>query len=282
MSKELPNECKSTNTPIEVTELMLSGMTAKTDLSIVKMLLLGILAGAFIAFGAEASSLAAHNITATGLQRLIMGCVFPVGLIMVVLLGAELFTGNCMMVAALTDRRIGIGRLLRNWVVVYVGNLVGALIVVGLVNATGQLGYSENGLAVLTMKIAATKTGLDFGAAFCGGILCNVLVCIAVLLAMASKNVIGKIAGIWFPIMAFVLSGFEHSIANMYYIPAGILAATNPAYAASAQVAGVDLSGLDIMGFLSNIVPVTLGNIVGGASIALVLWAVHARKKRVA
>lgn len=282
MSKELPNECKSTNTPIEVTELMLSGMTAKTDLSIVKMLLLGILAGAFIAFGAEASSLAAHNITATGLQRLIMGCVFPVGLIMVVLLGAELFTGNCMMTAALADRRIGIGGLVRNWVVVYLGNLIGALIVVVLVNATGQLGYSENGLAVLTMKIAATKTSLSFGAAFAGGILCNVLVCIAVLLALASCSVIGKIAGIWFPIMAFVLSGFEHSIANMYYIPAGILAATNPAYAAAAQAAGVDLSGLDIMGFLSNIVPVTLGNIVGGTAIALVLWAVHARKKRVA
>ena len=282
MPKETPNECNSTNTPAQVAELMLSGMTAKADLSIAKMLLLGILAGAFIAFGAEASSLAAHNITATGLQRLIMGCVFPVGLIMVVLLGTELFTGNCMMIAALADRRIGVTRLLRNWVMVYLGNLIGALVVVVLVNFTGQLGYSENGLAVLTMKIAATKSSLSFGAAFAGGILCNILVCIAVLLAMASRNVIGKIAGIWFPIMAFVLSGFEHSVANMYYIPAGILAAANPAYAASAQAAGIDLSCLDIMGFLSNLVPVTLGNIVGGAAIALVMWAVYARKRRAA
>ena len=282
MSKETPNECNSTNTPAQVAELMLSGMTAKADLSIAKMLLLGILAGAFIAFGAEASSLAAHNITATGLQRLIMGCVFPVGLIMVVLLGTELFTGNCMMIAALADRRIGVTRLLRNWVMVYLGNLIGALVVVVLVNFTGQLGYSENGLAVLTMKIAATKSSLSFGAAFAGGILCNILVCIAVLLAMASRSVIGKIAGIWFPIMAFVLSGFEHSVANMYYIPAGILAAANPAYAASAQAAGIDLSCLDIMGFLSNLVPVTLGNIVGGAAIALVMWAVYARKRRAA
>lgn len=282
MPKETPNECNSTNTPAQVTELMLSGMTAKADLSIAKMLLLGILAGAFIAFGAEASSLAAHNITATGLQRLIMGCVFPIGLIMVVLLGTELFTGNCMMVAALADKRIGVTRLLRNWIMVYLGNLIGALIVVVLVNLTGQLGYSENGLAVLTMKIAATKSSLSFGAAFAGGILCNILVCIAVLLAMASRSVIGKIAGIWFPIMAFVLSGFEHSVANMYYIPAGILAAANPAYAASAQAAGIDLSCLDIMGFLSNLVPVTLGNIVGGAAIALVMWAVYARKKRAA
>lgn len=271
-----------TNSPVQVTELMLSGMTAKADFSVAKMLLLGILAGAFIAFGAEASSLAAHNITATGLQRLIMGCVFPVGLIMVVLLGAELFTGNCMMTAALADRRIGVAGLLRNWIVVYLGNLIGALIVVALVNLTGQLGYSENGLSVLTMKIAATKSSLSFGAAFAGGVLCNILVCIAVLLAMASRSVIGKIAGIWFPIMAFVLSGFEHSVANMYYIPAGILAATNPAYAASAQAAGIDLSCLDIMGFLSNLVPVTLGNIVGGAAIALVMWAVYARKKRAA
>lgn len=271
-----------TNSPVQVTELMLSGMTAKTDFSVAKMFLLGILAGAFIAFGAEASSLAAHNITATGLQRLIMGCVFPVGLIMVVLLGAELFTGNCMMTAALADRRIGVAGLLRNWIVVYLGNLIGALIVVALVNLTGQLGYSENGLAVLTMKIAATKSSLSFGAAFAGGILCNILVCIAVLLALASRSVIGKIAGIWFPIMVFVLSGFEHSVANMYYIPAGILAATNPAYAASAQAAGIDLSCLDIMGFLSNLAPVTLGNIVGGAAIALVMWAVYARKERAA
>lgn len=271
-----------TNSPVQVTELMLSGMTAKADFSVAKMFLLGILAGAFIAFGAEASSLAAHNITATGLQRLIMGCIFPVGLIMVVLLGAELFTGNCMMTAALADRRIGVAGLLRNWIVVYLGNLIGALVVVALVNLTGQLGYSENGLAVLTMKIAATKSSLSFGAAFAGGVLCNILVCIAVLLALASRSVIGKIAGIWFPIMAFVLSGFEHSVANMYYIPAGILAATNPAYAASAQAAGIDLSRLDIMGFLSNLVPVTLGNIVGGAAIALVMWAVYARKKRAA
>lgn len=268
-----------TNAPAQVTELMLAGMTGKSKLPVVKMFLLGILAGAFIAFGAEASSLAAHNVTQVGIQRLIMGCVFPVGLIMVVLLGTELFTGNCMMVAAVADKRVKFAMLLRNWVVVYLGNLIGAALIVLLVSATGQLGYSSNGLAVLTIKIAAAKTGLSFGAAFAGGILCNVLVCVAVLLAMASKSIIGKIMGIWFPIMAFVLSGFEHSVANMYYIPAGIFASMNPAYAAAAQEAGVNMANLNALGFLGNIVPVTLGNIVGGAAIALVMWFCFRRNK---
>ena len=268
-----------TNAPAQVTELMLAGMTGKSKLPVVKMFLLGILAGAFIAFGAEASSLAAHNVTQVGIQRLIMGCVFPVGLIMVVLLGTELFTGNCMMIAVVADKRVKFAMLLRNWVVVYLGNLVGAALIVLLVSATGQLGYSSNGLAVLTIKIAAAKTGLSFGAAFAGGILCNVLVCVAVLLAMASKSIIGKIMGIWFPIMAFVLSGFEHSVANMYYIPAGIFASMNPAYAAAAQEAGVNMANLNALGFLGNIVPVTLGNIVGGAAIALVMWFCFRRNK---
>ena len=268
-----------TNAPAQVTELMLAGMTGKSKLPVVKMFLLGILAGAFIAFGAEASSLAAHNVTQVGIQRLIMGCVFPVGLIMVVLLGTELFTGNCMMIAAVADKRVKFAMLLRNWVVVYLGNLVGAALIVLLVSATGQLGYSSNGLAVLTIKIAAAKTGLSFGAAFAGGILCNVLVCVAVLLAMASKSIIGKIMGIWFPIMAFVLSGFEHSVANMYYIPAGIFASMNPAYAAAAQEAGVNMANLNALGFLGNIVPITLGNIVGGAAIALVMWFCFRRNK---
>lgn len=269
-----------TNAPAQVAELMLVGMTGKSKLPLVKMFLLGILAGAFIAFGAEASSLAAHNVTQVGIQRLIMGCVFPVGLIMVVLLGTELFTGNCMMVAAVADKRVKLAMLLRNWIVVYLGNLIGAALIVLLVSATGQLGYSSNGLAVLTIKIAAAKTGLSFGAAFAGGILCNVLVCIAVLLAMASKSIIGKIAGIWFPIMAFVLSGFEHSVANMYYIPAGIFASMNPAYATAAQEAGVNMANLNALGFLGNIVPVTLGNFVGGAVIALVMWFCFARDKK--
>lgn len=269
-----------TNAPAQVAELMLVGMTGKSKLPLVKMFLLGILAGAFIAFGAEASSLAAHNVTQVGIQRLIMGCVFPVGLIMVVLLGTELFTGNCMMVAAVADKRVKLAMLLRNWIVVYLGNLIGAALIVLLVSATGQLGYSSNGLAVLTIKIATAKTGLSFGAAFAGGILCNALVCIAVLLAMASKSIIGKIAGIWFPIMAFVLSGFEHSVANMYYIPAGIFASMNPAYAAAAQEAGVNMANLNALGFLGNIVPVTLGNIVGGAVIALVMWFCFARDKK--
>ena len=265
-------------TPAQLAQAMVAGMTAKAALPLGRMFLLAMLAGAFIALGAQAANVAAHTISAVGLQRLVMGCVFPVGLIMVVLLGAELFTGNCMMLAALAAKEVSVGKLLRSWVVVYVGNLVGALCIVALVNATGQLGYSDAGLAVLTIKIAATKCGLTPLAACCGGILCNVLVCIAVLLAMAARDVGGKVLGIWFPVMAFVLSGFEHSIANMYYIPAGLLALSNPAYAAAAEAAGVATEALTLSGMAGNLCFVTLGNIIGGALVALVLWYCHGKR----
>ncbi len=274
-------EITMTNTPAQTAATMLAAMTGKAGLPLAKMFLLALMAGAFIAIGAEAANIAAHNITQTGVQRLVMGCIFPVGLIMVVLLGAELFTGNCMMIAPLCDKRIKAAGLLRNWVVVYLGNFVGAMIVVVLVNLSGQLGYSEGGLAALTMKIAVTKSSLDPFTAFASGIMCNVLVCIAVLLAMSSKTVMGKIAGIWFPIMTFVLSGFEHCVANMYYIPAGILAAANPSYAAAASAAGVSLDALTFAGFAANLVPVTLGNIVGGCVVALLMWYCHGRAKKV-
>ncbi len=269
-----------TSTPAQLTETMLTGMTNKSKLPLLKMFVLAMCAGAFIAFGAQAANIASHNITEVGIQRLVMGCVFPIGLIMVVFLGTELFTGNCMMIAALTDRRIGIGKLLRNWVVVYLGNMAGAALIVLLVNGAGQLGYSSNGLAVLTIKIAATKAGMAFGPAVCAGILCNTLVCIAVLLAMASQNAIGKMVGIWFPVMTFVMSGFEHSIANMYYIPAGIFASMNPTYAGAAQEAGVNMANLNVMGFLNNLVPVTLGNIIGGCLVALIMWGCYAYKAK--
>ena len=271
------------NSPAQIVDVMIQSGETKAALPIGKMFVLGILAGVFIAFGAEASSLAAHNMTLVGITRLVTGCVFPVGLIMVVLLGSELFTGNCLMVGALFNRKIGIGRLLRNWVVVYLGNLVGSLIIVELVNLTGQLGYSSNALAAFTIKIAASKVALGFGAAFVSGILCNILVCVAVLLASASKTIIGKIVAIWFPIMAFVVSGFEHSIANMYYIPAGMLAAMNPAYADAAHTLyGTSTAGLTLSGFLDNLVPVTLGNIVGGILIGTAMWFCYGRRKAAA
>lgn len=262
-----------------VAEAMLKSSETKGALPLLKMLLLGILAGMFIAFGAQLANLASHNITAVGLQRLVMGCVFPIGLIMVIILGAELFTGNCMMLAGLVDKRIGVKALVRNWVVVYVGNLLGSLLVVGLVYAAGQWGYSSNELGAFTIKVAAAKAGMAFGPAFASGICCNVLVCLAVLLGMASKTPVGKALGAFVPVMTFVTSGFEHSIANMYYLFAGFAAQGNAAYA---QVATqlYDLTGaVTASGIAGNLLAVTLGNIVGGCCVGLVYYYCYGRKQ---
>lgn len=260
-------------------EAMLKSSETKGALPLFKMLLLGILAGMFIAFGAQLANLASHNITAVGIQRLVMGCVFPIGLIMVIILGAELFTGNCMMVAGLVDKRIGAAALVRNWVVVYLGNFIGSLIVVGLVYAAGQWGYSSNELGAFTIKVAAAKAGLAFGPAFASGICCNVLVCLAVLLGMAAKTPVGKAVGAFVPVMTFVTSGFEHSIANMYYLFAGLLAQGNAAYADVANSLYGLAGAITASGVAGNLVAVTLGNIVGGCCVGLVYWYCYGRKQ---
>ena len=265
-----------TNAPAQVTELMLAGMTGKSKLPVVKMFLLGILAGAFIAFGAEASSLAAHNVTQVGIQRLIMGCVFPVGLIMVVLLGTELFTGNCLMVTGLFDKRFGIGPILRNWLIVYIGNFVGALLIAWLVNYTGLLGNGEGLLGAITIKTAIGKCGLDFGKAFMLGILCNWMVCLAIWMATGAQVAIGKMLAIWFCIGLFIVGGFEHSVANMYFIPSGLMASGNQEWV---NMLGLDTSGLTWGNFLiKNLLPVTLGNIVGGGFFVGTMYWVTNRK----
>jgi formate/nitrite transporter len=240
------------------------------------MFVLAILAGAFIAFGASASSLAMHSVADVGLARLIAGCIFPAGLIMIVVVGGELFTGNCLMVESLCDKKITLPGWLRNLLFVYLGNLVGSLLIVGLVVLANQFAYTDGALGAKTIQIAVGKVNLPFWTAFGSGILCNILVCVAVLGAFAARDIAGKILAIFFPIMAFVLSGFEHCVANMYYIPAGIAAATNPAYASKASelygFSAEKLASLDVMGFISNLIPVTLGNIVGGVAIGLAVY----------
>jgi formate/nitrite transporter len=240
------------------------------------MFVLAILAGAFIAFGASASSLAMHSVTDVGLARLIAGCIFPAGLIMIVVVGGELFTGNCLMVEALCDKKITLPGWLRNLVFVYLGNLVGSLLIVGLVVLANQFAYTDGALGAKTIQIAVGKVNLPFWTAFGSGILCNILVCVAVLGAFAARDIAGKILAIFFPIMTFVLSGFEHCVANMYYIPAGIVAVANPAYASKASelygFSAEKLATLDVMGFISNLIPVTLGNIVGGVAIGLAVY----------
>lgn len=253
----------------------------KTGLPIWKMLLLGILAGAFIALGCAATNTAAHSLTDVSTIRTICGLLFPGGLAMVLLTGTELFTGNCLIPISVLDKKTTISAMLKNWVFVYLGNFVGSLLVAYGCAMFGQMNYSSGGLAVYTMKLAAGKAALPFANAFVLGIFCNVLVCMGVLCGLAAKDVAGRVLGTLLPVAFFVICGFEHCVANMYYIPAGIMASSVPAYAAKAAEAGLDLSALTWGNFfVRNLIPVTVGNIVGGAAIGIILWLCYGYQEK--
>lgn len=271
--------------PKESAELKIEEAKNKASMPLLKMILLGLLGGAFIAFGAAASSTAAFGISNVGLARLVSGCVFPVGLILIVVCGAELFTGNCLMGIAVFDRQIKVKGLVRNLVIVWITNFVGAALIALLVFLSGNFDYSDAALGAYTIKVALGKVNLGFGKAFVSGILCNMLVCLAVLGAGAARDIGGKILAVFFPICAFVTAGFEHCVANMYYIPAGLFAMLNPEYVSAAQeIYGYTLEELSALNFgsmFANIIPVTLGNMVGGGIfIGLVYYLAFVRKKQ--
>jgi formate/nitrite transporter len=193
------------------------------------------------------------------------GSVFSVGLILVVIAGGELFTGNCLLLSAVMGCRVRFRSMLRNWFFVYISNFVGAIFVVAIIFYGGLWKLGDMGVGAAALKTAVAKVDLTFGEAFFRGVGCNWLVCLAVWMAVASKDVTGKILAMYFPVMAFVASGFEHSIANMYFIPMGILLKSN-ALVVSASGLGDGAANLTWRAFLvNNLVPVTLGNIVGGA-----------------
>ena len=264
--------------PAETLEVCINTGIAKAGSSFGRLVVLGILAGAFIALAAQGSTMAAFNLIGSpetfGIGKALQGAVFGAGLIMVVLAGGELFTGNVLILASVAEKKVTVAKMLRNWVIVYIANLIGSLLVAWLVSQTGQWAGGADALGGMTVKIAAGKTALDFWPALVMGIFCNWLVCVAVWLAFASESFIGKIFGIFFPIWLFVLSGFEHSIANMYYIPAGIFAKANEAFVAASGAAPEALSSLTWGGFfVSNLIPVTLGNILGGGIfVAMAYW----------
>ena len=267
--------------PAEVAKNYIAAGKAKVALPIPRMLLLAVLAGVFIGVGGIASTTAAVSVAAPSLGKLLGACVFPGGLTMVLLAGSELFTGNCLLTIPLLEREITWGGMLKSWVVVYLGNLLGSLILAALVVFGHTPDLFGKGLAVSILSTAAGKCALGFGDAFFRGILCNFLVCIAVWISFAAKDVVGKIAGLFFPIMMFVLCGFEHSVANMYYIGAGLFAKLVPAYAEAAAAAGADLAALTVGRFFAgNLLPVTLGNIVGGSvCVGAAYWFCYLRKK---
>jgi formate/nitrite transporter len=248
--------------PAQVARLVEQVGVKKATLPVVQTLVLGVLAGAFIAFGAMSFTLVmTGSELGLGPSRLLGGLAFSLGLILVVVGGAELFTGNNLIVMAWAERKVTSLQLGRNWSLVYLANLVGSLGSALMMSWSGALALGDGAVAETAVRIGEAKVALGFGQAFFSGILCNVLVCLAVWLCFAAHDVAGKILAIIFPISAFVALGFEHSIANMYLIPI-------------AWLAGAE--AVTIESFLANLVPVTLGNIVGGGLfVALVYWLVY-------
>lgn len=270
------NEMKFLNSGLEVVKEIAIQGKAKEKMPFFKLALLGILAGIFIACGASASSVAAHTAENVAVAKLLAGVVFPVGFMMVVLIGGELFTGKSLLIIGVLDKKHGAAIFIKMLVCTFVLNMVGSVFFAFLVFSSGQFNYSGGLLGAYTIKVALGKVNISFGTAFVSGILCNIFVCFAILAVGAAKDAIGKIFAAFIPIMAFVVSGYEHSVANMYYIPAGMMAATNEKFVAkAAEVYGItkeQLANLNISGFLiNNEIPVTLGNIVGGAAIVGVM-----------
>jgi formate/nitrite transporter len=243
----MPSENHDAYKPAEIASLIETAGVAKAALPLHRLITLAMLAGAFIGFGAAFSCVAmAGADPAFGPARVLGGMVFALGLILVVVGGAELFTGNALMVMAAVDRRITLPALLRNWGIVYVGNLIGA---VGLAIAFGFSGLLDGPMGAFAAKAASAKASLDPVEAFVRGALCNALVCLAVWLSFAARTATDKILGVLWPVTAFVALGLEHSVANMFLFPAGLWAGSDAAPA----------------GVIGNLVWVTLGNIVGGA-----------------
>lgn len=270
------------NSPNKIIEGNMSGAVAKANMKISKMIAMGIMAGMFIAIGGATSNTAVHGIADVGLARTLAGCIFPVGLLMIVLVGGELFTGDCLMVMAALDKRIKVSLMIRNLVIVFLSNLAGSLIIDVLIFYSGNLDYSDGGLGAYTIKVALAKATITPVKGITSGILCNFLVCMAILMGASAIEAAGKIFAIWFPIFAFVIGGFEHIVANMFYIPTGMLAATNPTYVAKAEelygITSEQLQSLDIGGLLQNFIPVTIGNILGGMLfIGCMLYFINAK-----
>lgn len=253
----------------------------KVRLHLGKMFLLAVMAGAFIALAGLGAATASCMVSSLSVAKLVGACVFPAGLTMVLLAGSELFTGNCLLIIPLLSRKIMIAGMLRNWLVVYIGNFIGSILVAMIAVYSHQLGLFSDTLVLTTMQTAAAKCSMGIGDAFLRGIACNFLVCIAVWIAFAATDVVGKIAGLYLPIMLFVVSGFEHSIANMYYGPVGVLAKGVPQYAQIATQAGLDLSVLSWGNFfIHNLIPVTIGNVIGGVLVGAVYWYCYLKDKK--
>lgn len=272
------------NTPQQIVETNLKVSEAKAKMPISKLLVAGVMAGAAIAFGGLSSNVAVHAIANAGLAKFIAGAIFPVGLMIIVMLGGELFTGDCLMINDVLKKRCSVASVIRTLCLVWISNFTGALLIVCLNYFSGQYDMNQGLLGAYTIKVALGKVNISAVECLSSGILCNILVCFAVLMAGAARDIAGKIWAIFFPILAFVLGGFEHCVANMYYIPAGLVAKMNPVYVEKAmEVYGYTKDQLDVLNvpdmLIHNLLPVTLGNIIGGMVFAaLPLYYLYIRK----
>ena len=287
--KETPSVTPSSNSsdslqPREIAEKMEKVGVQKVNLNSFSAFILAITAGAFIALGGIYFTFATSQIIVTRpFTQIIGGMVFSMGLILVVIAGAELFTGNHLAIMSLASRKITVSKLLRNWILVYVGNFLGSVATAAILYMSKA--WTNNGyqFGIRAMMIASHKVSLGFVEAFFLGILCNSLVCLALWLAASGKKVSDKVLAIIFPISAFVAIGFEHSVANMYFLTFSLMIKDDPMLLSAMKTAGitVDTSNIDYIGVLNNLVPVTLGNIVGGCLfVGLVYWLAYLRNNR--
>lgn len=258
----------------------------KAQLTSFRMFALAVLAGAFIAMGAIFSTTATTGASALpyGIVRVIAGATFSLGLILVIVAGAELFTGNNLIVMAWASRKVSTGQLVRNWMVVYAGNFLGSIITAYGMYLSHQFEFNGGALGLNALNIAHAKTSLDFLPALVLGVFCNALVCLAVWLCMSARSTTDRVLAIVPPITAFVAAGFEHSIANMYFIPVGMFIKTGagPEFWANIGKTAADFPNLTWGNFfLMNLIPVTIGNIIGGAvMVGLVYWSIYLRTAR--
>lgn len=267
-------------TPAEMAERAENVGVAKANLNWLTMFALAVLAGAFIGMGAIFMTTVTTGAATLpfGVAKLLGGLVFCLGLILVVVAGAELFTGNNLIVMAWASGKVPLSKLLRNWVIVYAGNFAGSVAIAVVMFLSKQYTFAGGALGQNALAIANNKCGLQFIPALALGIMCNALVCLAVWLCFSARSTTDKILSIVFPITAFVAAGFEHSVANMYFIPIGLLIKWfDPAFAAKATIPNLNLSNF----LLGNLLPVTIGNIIGGAAmVGLVYWFIYLRSKR--
>jgi formate/nitrite transporter len=214
------------------------------------------MAGAFIALGGLGSQIASCCASDPSSARMVSSVVFPIGLFMVLVGGAELFTGNCLIMIPVLSGKAKLAGMLKNWVLVYFGNMLGGLIIAALAAFSHIYSFDGGNLATAVVNTAVTKANISFSDGLLRGILCNILVCMAVWCAFAADELAGKVLALWLPVMLFIIGGFEHCVANMYFIPAGMIATS---------VYGISTEGLSLFGyFITNLIPVTLGNIIGG------------------